>query len=179
MLPEEKLPKSGDSVTRDWSSLQEKKLAARAMKNAMKEDHLAKKEASVVVMTREVRENLSVVKPIARQNVMKKEASVVVMTRETIRNHSVAIPIVHQNVMKRNLSEESLSAIKNLSVVKPIVRQNAMKKENMVAAADTAERKTQSSTVHRQQARSASTNTSPTQASAHVVKPTTSSSQAL
>ena len=100
-------------------------------------------------VTKEVKENLSV----------KESHSVVVMTTD------------RQNVTKE--------VKENLSVVDPIVRQNVMKKESVVAVADTAAKKTLNLTARAQQAKSASTNTSPTQASAHAVKPTTSSSQAL
>ena len=91
-------------------------------------------------------------------------------------NHSVVNPIVRQNVMKE--VKENLSVKENHSVVNPIVRQNVMKENPSVAVADTAARKTRNLTARAQQAKSVSTNTSPTQASARAAKPTTSSSPA-
>ena len=151
--------------------------------NAMKEDLSAK----------EVKENLSV----------KKEASVVAMTIKNMakeisinRNHAIAIKRVSAKKVKeisitrnpvipikKEVKEatKSLSEIKNLSETANLTANvsTVTKNAHVAAAADTAARKTLNSTAHAQQAKSASTNISPTPAYAHAAKPTTSSSLAL
>ena len=156
-------------MTRDWSSSQEKKLAVTAMMNATKENLSAKEEASVIVMTREVKENHSVVMTVSLS-----------AENLTMRNQDVVFQeeMMTTKEVKKNLSvveKENLSATRNLLANALIVTRNV----HVAAAADTAERKILNSTVLALLAKSVSTNISPTQAYAHAVKPTTSSSLAL
>lgn len=95
------------------------------MKNAMKENLSAKKEASVVVMTREAKRNLSVA---AREN------HSVAMTVKTENRSAVAIrSLSAEETMTKEVKEnllvkdpkENRSAIKNRSENVLTVRKNA------------------------------------------------------
>ena len=131
-------------MTRDWSSLQKKKLAVRAMKNATKENLSAKREASVVVMTIESHSVVTTVKNLSEENLktMKDRQDVVfqreTMKKETKRNLSVAVP---ENLLARENHSASVSTV--------------TKNVQEAAAGVIAARKTLSSTVHAPQARSA------------------------
>ena len=131
-------------MTRDWSSLQKKKLAVRAMKNATKENLSAKREALVVVMTIESHSVVTTVKNLSEENLktMKDRQDVVfqreTMKKETKRNLSVAVP---ENLLARENHSASVSTV--------------TKNVQEAAAGVIAARKTLSSTVHAPQARSA------------------------
>ena len=136
-------------MTRDWSSLQKKKLAVRAMKNAMKESLSAKNviiNHSVVTTVKNVaqevlQENLSErdLKTMkSRQDAVFREET---MKKETKRNllaedHSIKTNV--KNVAQEVLQED-LSA--SVSTVTTSVRHEA-------AAGVIAEKKTLSLTVH-------------------------------